>query len=73
MDIQLSIEKLEYIIALAKKQQKADDSLSTTLQFTLIDKIDSHLGDDHVAVWLQSGYAECNGVLLYNHFIPVKA
>ncbi len=71
MDIQLSIEKLEHIITLARKAKSLDNSLSTTLQFTLIDKIDSHLGDDHVAVWQQSGFAECNGELLYNHFIPM--
>lgn len=73
MDIQLSIEKLEHIILLAKEQQKTDSSLSSTLQFSLIDKSDTHLGDDHVAVWQQSAYAECDGKLLYNHWIPVNA
>lgn len=69
MDIQLSIEKLEHIIALAKEERKKDNSLSSVLEITLIDSIGTNLGDDHVAVWQHSNYAECSGKLIFNHWI----
>lgn len=70
--ITLSIEKLEHIIALAKKAKSLDSSLSSSLEFELNDHYNAHNSDDHVSVWVNSGYVECNGECIYNHWLPVK-
>lgn len=71
MKIQLSINKLEHLIKLAKAAKLKDESLSSTLQIELISDSDTHLGDDHIGVTVKSGYAECNGTLIYAHWLPV--
>jgi hypothetical protein len=71
--MQLSIQKLERLIEKAKAQIELDSSLSDVLEFDVCGEADTHLGDDHVAVWIKSGYAECNGKQIYNHWEPVRA
>lgn len=71
MKTQLSIKKLEYLIAKAKEAKKLDNSLSNTIEIYCIEEASGHLSDDHVAVWIKSSYAECDGELLYNHWLPI--
>lgn len=63
--IQLTIETLEMIIDEAKHQQSIDSSLSSTLEFELINGTDTWLGNDRLSVILKSGYQECYGQKLY--------
>lgn len=72
MKVQLSIKKLEYLIGMAKAAKAKDSSLSNTFEIELVDSSDTHLGDDHIAVYQKSGYAECDSKLMYAHWLPIN-
>jgi hypothetical protein len=67
--IQTTVEVLEKIIDAAKRAQKRDDSLSTTLELEVTHECDTHLGSDMVGVTLKSAYQECNGEVVFHHYI----
>lgn len=59
MKIQITISDLEALIQRAKKMQKYNSSLSSTIEFSLVSASDTHLGSDRFKAELKSGYAEC--------------
>jgi hypothetical protein len=68
MKYQVSIEMLERIVKNAKSAKAKDSSLSNTVELDFVRDSHTHLGTDQVGAWLKSGYAECNGELLFNHW-----
>ena len=60
MKIQLTINDLEQIIALAKHEKKFDASLSSTIELYILSQTDTHNGSDSFIAELKSGFAECN-------------
>lgn len=68
MKYQVSIEMLERIVQNAKAAKAKDNSLSNTIELNFVRDGNTHLGTDQVGAWLKSGYAECNGELIFNHW-----
>lgn len=68
MKMTINIDMLERILENARAARKANDSLSTTIEFEQKDTSDTHLGSDFIAATLKNSYAECDGVLLFNHW-----
>ena len=62
--VKVSISRLEKIIADAKEKIKRDSSLSECLEITVIEKSDSVSTSDALNVWIESSYAECQGVFV---------
>jgi len=69
MKIQTTIDILERIVNAAKEARKYDDSLSLTIEIEQISETDLHLGSDHIGVILKSTYQECNGKVIFNHWL----
>ena len=59
--IQIKADILELILDEVKDMRKKDDSLSDTIEFTIIEQTDTHLGSDRFSAELKSGYSECYG------------
>lgn len=68
MKITLNIDMLQRIIDNAKEQIKKDNSLSGIVEINRISESDTHLGSDHVAVWVKSSFQDGQGVLVMNHW-----
>ena len=64
MKIQLSINELEQIIALAKHAKSLDSSLSSTIELNILSQTDTHNGSDSFIAGIKSGFAECNSTHL---------
>lgn len=63
--MQMTIQRLQNIIDMAKGFKELDSSLSDTIEFELLKEKDTHLGSDTVRVLQKSAYGECNGKYLF--------
>ena len=64
MELQIGLAKLKAIIDVAEQNIERDSSLSETVTIKVVEKIDTHLGDDKIVIHQKSGYAECVSKLI---------
>ncbi|SOD80857.1 hypothetical protein [Spirosoma fluviale] len=63
MDI--TIQQLEKIVRQAKAQRKHDTSLSSTLEFHIMEYSPNHLGGDKISVRIKSNYSDAIGTAIF--------
>lgn len=61
---QLTIQAIESLLDVANKAKQTDDSLSSTIEFELLEDRDSHTGSDKVRFTLKSSFQDANGTFI---------